>query len=121
MGLIGTSPRYGLEFVRFALELIWYQRRTEAYLRGCRVTRGFEDHVAAFSKSTMTCALLVASIRDVATSHGRVRSFGKGQAGQQAHRQYEVLPLRRSLQVSYDGTTFGNCISEMNVATWKKT
>ena len=48
--------RYGLEFVRFVLALVWYERRTEAFLRGCRVTKEFESHVGSFSKGTMKCA-----------------------------------------------------------------
>jgi len=43
--------------VRFALALVWYQRRTEAFLRGCRVTKEFETHVGGFSKGTMKCGV----------------------------------------------------------------
>ena len=53
--------RYGLEFVRFVLALVWYERRAEAHLRGCRVTKEFESYVVGFSKSTMKCGTPIAA------------------------------------------------------------
>jgi len=49
--------------VRFALALIWYERRTEAFLRGCRVTKEFEARVGGFSKGTVKCGAADPAVR----------------------------------------------------------
>ena len=56
--LVGL-PRYGLEFIRFALYQVWYGRRMESYLRGYRVTSEFDRHVRGLSKGTMKCGSTV--------------------------------------------------------------
>lgn len=43
---------YGIEFIRFALRMIWTGTTIPAYLRGCNVGPEFEIHVRSMDKST---------------------------------------------------------------------
>ncbi len=46
---------YGLEFVRFALALTWFDHELPCYLRGHNATRAFRGHYGAFGQSTIKC------------------------------------------------------------------
>lgn len=49
------APRaiwYGIEFIRYALNFLWYEHRGRAFLRGHNVAKRFDEQIRGFSQST---------------------------------------------------------------------
>ena len=45
------SRRYGLEFIRFVLEMLWFRSSEDAFLRGARCTSTFHTYINQLSNS----------------------------------------------------------------------
>ena len=45
------SRRYGLEFIRFVLEMLWFRSSEDAFLRGAKCTATFHTYINQLSNS----------------------------------------------------------------------